>query len=866
MKRFSHVFTVSLVVLSVLALLNVSAFQIREVKAQEDVLVIYEDVPNEIYHFKTLSNDSVVMKNLEGIPQFTLFRWGEEASLTAQLIPTDGETELEFELETNKLKWKGKWKSEGVESEVEIEFEPVNASEYGAFEWNTILYDNRTNVFSIPIYTENLKFYYQSALDETLNVTEYDFVNSTHAIKDGNVVVHRPENVVGSYAVYHDTRTNMHRSKVDAEKYKTGKAFHIYRPKLIDREGWEDWATINISNGKLTITLPQAFLDSARYPIIIDPTFGYTTIGSSTDAWGLNDVLGAVFTSPSDAGTATSITAYVGNSVYGDINGKALLILHADLTIVTNGISPPFVIPEGTGAWKTSTFSTSPSLSPSTAYILGIIPEANCYVFQYDSGDTDQGHEDYSNSYASPQDLGSAIHNDNEYSIYCTYTAAAEDETAPTYSDVGTNTTLAGAVCLFYTKWTDETGLATTGGFIFGTNNTGSWDNETWTAFSSNPDWSNKTKTLNTTLHVRIEWCIWANDTSNNWNNTGTQAFKTTGIDYFYGSVASHFSINDVSAWSFNRYGVLNPTFAIQKEKTVSFSLYSLITQTFSILSEKIMSITKHSHINPTFSINAEKAIQFSLYGIITEQFTINHQRAWSFQLFPSITPSFTIDGVMDYWYGTLLNLYGGIGVNFNINYEKALTFTLHPTITPTFTISHTSTGLLPPFIPGGPAWLPARINIFIARVADFYAGLMHYVKREIPVSANVTVENDSPYTNALLSYRIVNIDTNETMREWSEGKPVILNVSGVTNITVSSTVPIGDPFKADNYTLEIRLVLPLETLTASTIFTVDKTYLQEGLRNVAIIILCVTLLGLAVAAWKSEKKPWQKYPEPKTT
>jgi hypothetical protein len=99
----------------------------------------------------------------------------------------------------------------------------------------------------------------------------------------------------------------------------------------------------------------------------------------------------------------------------------------------------------------------------------------------------------------------------------------------PTYSNVGTNSTFAGQPCEFYTLWNDNTNVS---GFIFGTNNTGSWENDTWVAFSafynSTAAWSNVTKTLNSTIGVVIQWQIWCNDTGNNWNNTGIQTFATT--------------------------------------------------------------------------------------------------------------------------------------------------------------------------------------------------------------------------------------------------------------------------------------------------------------------------------------------------
>lgn len=101
------------------------------------------------------------------------------------------------------------------------------------------------------------------------------------------------------------------------------------------------------------------------------------------------------------------------------------------------------------------------------------------------------------------------------------------DVTPPTYSDVGSNSTSADYPCKFYTKWTDETGLATTGGWKLEHNNTGTLANTTWTAFTANPDWSNKTLTLNST-EKKIQWRFHANDTSDNWNSTTWQYITVT--------------------------------------------------------------------------------------------------------------------------------------------------------------------------------------------------------------------------------------------------------------------------------------------------------------------------------------------------
>jgi len=99
---------------------------------------------------------------------------------------------------------------------------------------------------------------------------------------------------------------------------------------------------------------------------------------------------------------------------------------------------------------------------------------------------------------------------------------ASYDTTPPTWTNAGTNNTIAGQPTRFYVRWTDNAGLS---GFIFGTNNTGRWANDTWTPMSGTTNWSNVTKTLNSTATV-VQWRIWANDTSNNWNDTGILSIR----------------------------------------------------------------------------------------------------------------------------------------------------------------------------------------------------------------------------------------------------------------------------------------------------------------------------------------------------
>ncbi|MEM5793312.1 MAG: DUF2341 domain-containing protein [Candidatus Aenigmatarchaeota archaeon] len=46
------------------------------------------------------------------------------------------------------------------------------------------------------------------------------------------------------------------------------------------------------------------------------------------------------------------------------------------------------------------------------------------------------------------------------------------------------------------------------------------WVNDTWTPMTGTENWSNVTKIVNSTVGATIAWCVYANDTLNNWNGT----------------------------------------------------------------------------------------------------------------------------------------------------------------------------------------------------------------------------------------------------------------------------------------------------------------------------------------------------------
>jgi len=123
--------------------------------------------------------------------------------------------------------------------------------------------------------------------------------------------------------------------------------------------------------------------------------------------------------------------------------------------------------------------------------------------------------------------------------LVITYTTPS-DTTPPTYSQNSTNSTIAGTPVSHNLKWTDETGLS---GYIFSFDNcTGSLANDTFVSFSGTTNWSNVTKTINSTAGCTIQWKVYANDTSNNWNNSLTYSYVTTSAAQQYNRTATDYS------------------------------------------------------------------------------------------------------------------------------------------------------------------------------------------------------------------------------------------------------------------------------------------------------------------------------------
>ena len=215
-------------------------------------------------------------KQTDFYPQLKIMRWDNEVNLSVRLIDDNAGSLIK---EGEKIIY------DKPDRKIEF-YEGDNCHKMVWF----LKEKPATNKVEFTIQSKGLDFFYQPEL--------------TQKEKDEGCV--RPENVVGSYAVYSEThKTNW----VGGTKYKVGKIGHIYRPHLYDSNGLEAWGILHIENGIYSVEIPQEFLDKAVYPIKSNDDFGYTTKGVySTSGWSnyqqgtFDDAL---------AGTVTAITGVI---------------------------------------------------------------------------------------------------------------------------------------------------------------------------------------------------------------------------------------------------------------------------------------------------------------------------------------------------------------------------------------------------------------------------------------------------------------------------------------------------------------------------------------------------------------------------
>lgn len=206
-------------------------------------------------------------------PHLKFKKWNDDANLEVSFKASNGSDTISG---NDKVKY--------LDGNIRLEYYGIDPDEdhpAGAFEFS-IIFDAApsSNEIVLDYKCKKALFHYQPPLTELIGSDGIVTATETEGRNaGGQVIVRRPENVVGSYAVYHESPKNIK----NGINQKAGKICHIYRPKVTDAAENSAWCVMSVDEQKkeIKIIVPQSFLDAAIYPVVLDPTFGYTTVGGS---------------------------------------------------------------------------------------------------------------------------------------------------------------------------------------------------------------------------------------------------------------------------------------------------------------------------------------------------------------------------------------------------------------------------------------------------------------------------------------------------------------------------------------------------------------------------------------------------------
>ena len=236
----------------------------------------------------------------------------------------------------------------------------------------------------------------------------------------------------GSYAVY---------KKETLLGEGTGKLCHIHRPEIIDARGRRCWGDLSVVGNELRITIPEKWLGEAKYPVIVDPTVGTSTVGSQ-NMWVKDEgedpeplmfelaIPVNRFLVPEIINGQCTAYAYVnqddrdagGRPVLYSDNGNSPLVRKS----MNEGLMDLRVVSGKPAGWRSANFSSNGSIASGSYIWFGIFCEyywfprfdwgAKCYVDWWDWND-----QSVPNNYP--------VYNVNWYenfklSMYFTYTSA----------------------------------------------------------------------------------------------------------------------------------------------------------------------------------------------------------------------------------------------------------------------------------------------------------------------------------------------------------------------------------------------------------------------------------------------------------
>jgi len=383
--------------------------------AEHDLNNSIEKINPSTYRFKLGDDDVEIgdIKSAQFKPHIKLNRWGKECSLGIGL------PNLTFSpnIQDNKVN--------AENSKLKVFFYPLKSkgqSDFGGAEFEILLKKKPlSNSISFDIDVTGLELFYQPPLTEDVwpkgaIITETDVLD-----KQGNVIAHRPENVVGSYAILHASKQRIYSTNSEAEKYKAGIAFHLYRPEVIDAKGKKTWADLNFDKQAniLTLSINQNWLDSAEYPVKIDPNFGYETGGASAKS--IHLYMYGCFFECGGNGTATSISWYLTTYDVGD----AIKVAIYDSDKVKLAEGGPLVAGATATQYWLVTLDSNPEVSNGSSYWLtGRADGALVYCYYTTVGGWSYMYKELAYGDFPEDPLVGTFTTGRKFSVYCTYEEA----------------------------------------------------------------------------------------------------------------------------------------------------------------------------------------------------------------------------------------------------------------------------------------------------------------------------------------------------------------------------------------------------------------------------------------------------------
>jgi hypothetical protein len=229
----------------------------------------------------------------------------------------------------------------------------------------------------------------------------------------------------GSYAVY---------KKTILMGEGTGKLCHIHRPLIIDALGRRVWGELAVVGNELRITIPEKWLSMAKYPVVVDPTVGTTTVGSLNKnedgyAFSFDSLIAVNRFNISQAINGTCTASFYTDNDDTDAGGRP--ILYSD-----NGNKPQTrkstnegfvnlrVMSNKPKGWREATFKSNGSIASGSYVWFGLFAEymwyprfdyaARCYYGYWDDVDI------IPNTFPSSP----YFHDDCKLSMYFNYTTS----------------------------------------------------------------------------------------------------------------------------------------------------------------------------------------------------------------------------------------------------------------------------------------------------------------------------------------------------------------------------------------------------------------------------------------------------------